>query len=900
MVPCRRTDGALASFKTKKAWGSSIPARGMTLTFSTRAARRPLLRLALLTCASAFAVSAVAAEVPAEPAVDGAVALDSVIVTGVRGARRTIADSPAPVDVISGEQLLTTGKVGLKEVLNTLIPSFNLPGINGGGTSWSVRAITLRGLNGDQALFLVNGKRRHTTSLINNLARVGRGGVPVDLDFIPASAIERIEVLRDGASAQYGSDAIAGVVNIILRKDAEGGSFSYTGGQNYLGDGDTRSATLNWGRPIGDDGGFVHLALNWKNNEAASRSVPSRAQYIFQPTVSTVGGVTTVTPDPRDATADRYFWGKSYGPGEEDILAASYNAELPWKDRTLYSSGTLSHRSSKKNTGSFLPNLAPVAGVTAGRPLNRNSLPEVYPYGFNALRRIFETDFQTTFGVRGQKGEWDWDLSTSLAQDHAQLDGENTINATLGPSSPTYFHLSTHEFQQITTNLDVTREFKGLTPHPLQVSWGLEQRYERFLIEAGDEASYVVGNYVIPAGQPFAGLRPNPGLASYAGTAPEDAGSATRDSYAAYLDLGTNLTENWYVGAAVRHERFTREVGDTTSGKFTTRWEFLPGYAIRATVSNGFRAPSLGQSVFASSTISSSLCPAAPNNTFRGAPCVAGEYLSFPIKVLRPDGVEAKALGATPLKPETSTNYSFGITAEPVSRLRVTLDTYQIDIDDRIVDTSNLDLNIAQLNSQAALGPLLARFPQGLTATYYTNAVSTRTTGIDLVAEYGLDLGGLGRVNLNAAYAFNKTKITKQLETPAILKAINPNLVLFDRQKIADLTVGTPKKKVVLGAVWSRDTLSASLRTTRYGEYTEAGTSATLDRTFSPKWVTDLDVSWDVRPTTNIGIGANNLFDEHPDKIGIVNADNGMGQFGNFSPFGITGGYYYARLTQQF
>jgi iron complex outermembrane recepter protein len=251
----------------------------------------------LLTCASILALvgPARAAETTPTPAdADGAVALDSVIVTGVRGVRRTVADSPAPVDVIGGEQLLATGKVGLKEVLNTLIPSFNLPGINGGGTSWTVRAITLRGLNGDQALFLVNGKRRHTTSLINNLARVGRGGAPVDLDFIPASAIERIEVLRDGASAQYGSDAIAGVVNIILKENAEGGSFSYTGGQNFVGDGDTRAATINWGLPLGDKGGFLHLALNWKNNEAASRAAPSRAQYIYQPTVTTVNGVATV------------------------------------------------------------------------------------------------------------------------------------------------------------------------------------------------------------------------------------------------------------------------------------------------------------------------------------------------------------------------------------------------------------------------------------------------------------------------------------------------------------------------------------------------------------------------------------------------------------------------------
>jgi iron complex outermembrane receptor protein len=868
----------------------------------------------LLTCASLLALpaAAFAAETlnaaPTTPAAAGAstdaadttASVDTVIVTGVRGSRRTVADSPAPVDVISGAQLLETGKVGLKEVLNSVIPSFNLPGINGGGTSWTVRAITLRGLNGDQALFLVNGKRRHTTSLINNLASVGRGGVPVDLDLIPASAIERIEVLRDGASAQYGSDAIAGVINIILKKSSQGGVISYTGGQNYLGDGDTRSATFDYGLPLGKDGGFLHLTLDWKNNEAASRSIPSQSKYIFQPTVSTVGGVTTVTPDPRDATADRYFWGHGYGPGEEDLITTAYNAEVPLQNLTFYSSGTLSHRSSKKNTGSFQPNLSPVAGVTTGRPLNRNSLPEVYPYGFNALRRIFELDAQTTFGARGVVKGWDWDLSTTLAQDHAKLDGENTINATLGPNSPTYFHLSAHTFQQWTNNLDFTREFTGFTPHPLQVSVGLEHRYEHFKIEAGELASYVVGPYVIPAGQPFAGLHPNPGLASYSGTAPEDAGQASRNSYAAYVDVGTNITKGWYLGLAARHEHFTGDVGDTTSGKVTTRWEFLPGYAIRGTVSNGFRAPSLAQTVFATSTISGSLCAAAPNNVFRGAPCTPGEFLTFPIKVLRPGSAEAAALGATPLRPETSLNYSVGLTAEPVRGLRITLDAYQIDIDDRIVDTSNLDLNVAQLTSQPALVPLLARFPQGLTATYYTNAVSTRTQGIDLVAEYGFSLGDLGRLNFNAAFAYNKTEITKQLATPAILKAINPNLILFDRTKVGNLTVATPRDKIILGADWSRDKISATLRVNRYGKYTETGTSANLDRTFSPKWVTDLDVSYDVRPTTTISAGANNLFDIHPDKIGIINPDQGSGQFGQLSPFGITGGYYYGRITQRF
>jgi iron complex outermembrane receptor protein len=822
-----------------------------------------------------------------------------VIVTGVRGVRRTVADSPAPVDVISSEQLTATGKVGLKEVLNTLIPSFNLPGINGGGTSWTVRAITMRGLNGDQALFLVNGKRRHGTALINNLARVGRGGAPVDLDLIPASAIERIEVLRDGASAQYGSDAIAGVVNIILKKDARRRGVQLHRRPELSGRRRHPQRHPELRPAAGRQGGFVQLALNWKNNEAASRSVPSRAQYIYQPTVTTVGGVTTVTPDPRDATADRYYWGARLRSGRGGHPGGVLQRRTALADLTLYSTSTLSHRSSKKNTGSFLPNLAPVAGVTAGRPQNRNSLPEVYPDGFNALRRIFELDFQTTWAraARPRAGTGtcrppsprttpSWTARTPSTPPSVR---QSDLFPPVDPPVPAVDHQSRRH----------PRVRRTCCPEPVQVSWGLEQRYEHFLIEPGDEASYIVGDYVIPAGQPFAGLRPNPGLASYAGTAPEDAGSVSRNVYAAYVDVGTNLTDTWYVGVAGRYERYTGDVGDTTSGKLTTRWEFLPGYAVRATVSNGFRAPSLAQTGVRQlddqrQPLRRRAQQRLPRRALRG-----GRVPDLPDQGAARRQREAQALGATPLKPETSTNYSFGITAEPTSRLRITLDAYQIDIDDRIVDTSNLDLSAAQLASQPALAPLLARFPQGLAATYYTNAVSTRTTGVDLVGEYAFDLGDLGtpepqrRLRLQQDQDHQADRHARGAEggqsEPGAVRP--PEDRRPDHRHAAQ--EADPRRAVEPGHV------TASLRTTRYGQYTEAGTSADLDRTYSPSgWPTSTSPGTSV--TTNVAIGANNLFDEHPDKIGIVNADTGMNQFGIFSPFGITGGYYYARLTQRF
>ncbi|MCI3132123.1 TonB-dependent receptor plug domain-containing protein [Phenylobacterium aquaticum] len=829
-------------------------------------------RALLLTAASVIALGGAARAAEAD-----ATDVEAVVVTGVRGGvHRTVADSPAPIDVIQESQLTDTGKVGLKEVLNTLLPSFNLPGINGGGTSWTVRAITLRGLNGDQALFLVNGKRRHTTALINNLARVGRGGVPVDLDLIPSAAIDHIEVLRDGAAAQYGSDAIAGVINIILKDKTEGGEVSAQAGRFYLADGETYSVSANYARPLGQ-AGFVDFGFNWKNNAAASRAIPSQAKYIYP-------ALANGSPDPRDATVDRYYWGQSYGAGEEDLLAASYNGELPLANGiTVYSFGTLSHRASKKNTGSFLPN-------NTIRPNTTTALPEVYPLGFNALRRIFELDEQVAVGARGATSGWAWDLSTTAAHDNAQLDAENTLNATLGPASPTYFHLSTHRFDQVTTNLDVSRDYQVGLAKPLSVAWGLEQRYEQFEILPGDAASYVVGSYVIPAGQPFAGKPPAPGLSSYAGTTPADAGKINRNTYAAYVDLGTNLTRTWYVGAAGRFEHYTGGVGDTTSGKFSTRWEFLPGYALRATVSNGFRAPSLAQTIFASSTFTSVQCPPPAGVV---ANCIAGQpYVSTPTKVLPVFTPVAKALGAEPLRPETSVNYSAGLTAEPISRLRLTLDAYQIEIKDRIVDTGTI--------KGPVVGAILAAngLQSDLSVSYYTNAVDTRTRGLDAVAEYSFDLKDWGDLRLSGAYAWTKTVITHLKPTPAVLSSLG--YALFDRQKQADLTIAQPRNKVILSATWDRGPLTVAFRETRYGSWTEAGAQAVSDRTFSGKWVADLDVSYEVNPTTTVALGANNLFDQYPDKIGVLSPDTGTGQYGNLSPFGITGGYYYGRVTRRF
>ncbi|ENO89439.1 TonB-dependent receptor plug domain-containing protein [Thauera linaloolentis] len=782
---------------------------------------------------------------------------DVVVTTGIRGIERTVADSPAPIDVVSGDTLRQSGNSDLKEVLNRLLPSFNLPAMNGGGTSYISRAVTMRGLPGDQVLVLVNGKRRHNTALINNLARVASGSVPTDLDLIPLSAVERIEVLRDGAAAQYGSDAIAGVINIILKRSDNGVTSETTIGQNYERDGETFQQALDGGFALGSDGGFLHWALNYKTNQPSARGQDAPGQLYH--------ALPDGSPDPREATADRKAWGGPYGQGEIDIVNTAYNAELPLANGvTLYSFSTLSYRHALKNTGSFLPT-------------SINALPELYPDGITAYRVIDETDFQVAAGARGETAGWHWDLSSTYGRDRTKLNARKTLNASLGPASPTSFHLTTHIFEQWTNNADVTRQFDLGLAKPLQVSFGAEHRYERFQIKAGEPDAYTIGDYVIPSG-PYAGRRPNPGLVSYNGTSPAEAGSISRDSYAAYADIGADITQRWYLGAALRAEHYTDSAGDTVSGKLSSRYVLAPGLAIRGTVNNGFRAPSLAQSIYASNTVGYLVLP-------------DGSYEQLPQKVLPVGSPEARALGAEPLDPEKSLNYSLGITFEPNAQFRLTVDAYQIKVRDRIVQTGLL--------RGPTVSAILAAggFDPNLSAQYYTNAVDTVTRGVDLVSEYTQDLDEYGLVRWGLAYAWNKTSIDRLKDTPAVLG--NLGYELFDRQKRGELTVGTPRDKVILSANWLVSDFDVNLRLTRYGKYSEISTSAVNDRTYSAKWITDLDIAYAITPQTTLAIGANNLFDVYPDKKGIPST-TGTFQYGQFSPFGFTGGYYYARLTHNF
>ena len=840
--------------------------------------------------ASAFALAvafgsaapswAAASELAAEPnfaAPDEATAESAaIVVTGVRGVRpRTVADSPVPIDVIDTRELQATGRVGLKDILGNIVPSLTVPALGGGGTSSGAKPISIRGLSGDYVLVLVNGKRRHTTSLINNLSRVSGGSTPVDLDLLPANAIGRVEVLRDGAAAQYGSDAISGVINFILDATPQGGEFTTTAGSHYEKGGELIQQSVSYGTRLGADGGFIRFAIEGKFHDRADPS-----GTIVPDSVDLYPRLADGSRDPREATINRDRAG-NYGRTNRDYIAnGSYNAELPLNDKTtLYSFSTLSYRDIKDGRGQFNAN-------------NVNSLPELYPNGFLAKRRIWETDFQVTAGLRTSLAGLDVDVSSSFGRDDVKLGAVDTLNPSIGPGSKTSFFMGKQISSLWVNNVDFSRTFDIGLAEPLTLAFGVEHRWERFQNKAGEPDSYRDGGYIIPRGTTpfqlaFGGQRPAASLVSFTGTTPADAFVLTRNNFAAYVDVGANISHAWFVGVAGRAEHYTDSSGDTVSGKISTRYELFPGFALRGGVNTGFRAPSLAQQGFSTS-----------QNT---SVTINGDLVSQLVKFLAPNDPIAGFFGAKPLTPEKSLNFTAGATFER-GPFRLTVDGYQIRIEDRIVKTEILNSAQAKaiLASPAVTAILAARGVPGISsAQFFINGVDTRTRGIDVVSEYTLRTGSLGELKLNAAYSYNKTKLLRVADNPANLS----NTILFGRQARADLVSATPRDKLVLSGEWSLGPVRSLLRVTRFGKYTETGTSQTStadDRTFSPKWVTDLDISAQVTPALNLAVGANNLFDVYPDPIGVVQAGTGLGRYGIFAPFGLSGGFYYARLGVKF
>lgn len=807
----------------------------------------------LLAGVSGFAAALAHGAAAADAADAPGNSIDEVIVTGTRSTSRTVTTSLAPIDVLSATAMQKSGKISTRDLISTLVPSANTSN-SGAGASFAIKTLSIRGLAGDQTLVLVNGKRRHNTAILFVNGTTQNGQAPPDLDLIPSAGVQRIEVLRDGASAQYGSDALAGVVNIIL-KDGEGGSGQIMTGATGAGDGETLQGSINYGVKLGEKG-YLNATFNAQTTNLIDRGdVSPNTTSPFYPLVN--GQV-----NPKDTGFNRHT--AHPGAPQSQLYVGSYNAAYDLADSVqLYSFGTLSSRNS-------------AAWLTFRTPLNINNNISVYPDGYSPRLFLKDRDYQGAVGLKGDLNGFNWDLSTTLGRNKNAF-YTNSLNASLGPASPTYFYAGTLIFKEWTSNFDVTKEFDVGLYKPMFVAAGVEYREDTFTIKAGQLESYVIGTYRAPVGQPNAGLVTVGGSQGVSGFAPFAAGTFKRKNESAYLNIEQKLTQSFELSAAGRFEHYS-DFGSTETYKVSARWEPIENYALRGTISTGFRAPSLQQEHYGSSSTIGVVLPPATTTVL------------YPVQLLPPDNPAAAALGATPLKPEKSTSYSVGIVARPVPGMNITVDLYEIKIKDRILQTGVLGPSVAISNLLASLGlnPQQAVF-------FYTNAADTKTKGIDFVADYRTDFGSWGEVKWTVSANYNDGKFTRVIP-PAF------GFTLINRVSQGYFTDAQPKDKEIFSAEWNVQKLTSTLRITRYGKLTTISSAPALDDEIAPAGIVDLDLSYQLTDAIRVSIGANNLLDYYPDVVQPANRGgaNPFSYYNQTAPYGIGGGFYYAKVNVEF
>jgi iron complex outermembrane receptor protein len=799
----------------------------------------------------------------AAPAAAATVAEDAgagatVVVTGSRASRRAVTDSMAPIQALSADALAHNGKPGLQEVLASVLPSVTLPSQAGGNLTSIVRVATLRGLNPDQVLILVNGKRRHISSVINVAATVGVGAEAVDLNMIPASAIDHIEVLTDGAAAQYGSDAIAGVINVILKKRDHGGSASAQAGKYYAGDGVSTTLNLNQNFKLFGDGS-LSLFGSTIRQDLTNRSIDATIASRYY------------AGDPRNATPPGIVY-KGYGIPEGKTRAAGFNAEKPLGAATAYAFGTYTEATGKNWIGFRAAN-------------NDNNVTAIYPDGFVPRLILTQHDSSLTAGVKGRGLlGWNWDLSSTYGANVTYVNLMNSVNPTYGINSPTSFYVGGFDATEWTSNFDLNRSFaNSLFAAPLNVGMGIEYRRDSFAIRAGDVYSWANGGQPQLTGPNAGKFVTIAGAQGYPGYRPQDASSNARNNIGAYLDLESKLSKDWSIGVAARQERYS-DFGSDTSGKLSSRLEITPSVALRGSVSTGFHAPSLGQQNYAASATSQ----------YKG---VDYNIVNLPVS-----SAAAKLLGATELEPEKSKNYSLGAVWTPLKNASLTMDAYMIDIDGRIVQSSNIGLSASGV-LDSSLATLLKSFGiNGVdSGRYFLNGVDTRTAGIDIVGSYMQRLpSSYGRINWSLGANANHTKVTRVLDAA---KQFRFGTQVFSQINQDYLTKTTPNNKVMLAADWSMGNWRAMVRETRYGSFTTPSTVAGGYSHQTPKYLTDFEASYFFTDNLHLSVGAQNAFNKYPDRANTVNFNpatfNGAQYYNASSPFGLSGGNYYARLSYE-
>jgi len=787
-----------------------------------------------------------------------ATALEAVTTLGTRGEQRTVLDAPVPIDVLPALEIRSTGRTETAQMIQALAPSFNFPRTTLGDATDNVRPATLRGLSPDQALVLVNGKRRHLSAVVNINGFVGRGSEAVDLNAIPASMIDHIEILRDGAAAQYGSDAIAGVINIVLKTDAPGDfttqvseySTREPATNDYLHDGKMFFTSADKGFNFGQNG-YVFLGGELRDRGYTNRAAPDTRQQYFgnQPALNADPNL----PIPGDID---FNIGDSYTHDLEGMVNAGTTLS---NGIQVYAFGGASHR--------FGDSFA-----FWRRPRDDNNVRQIYPNGFLPEEQPKIFDGSGFVGAKGNAVGWQYDLSTGYGRNIFDMYVANSVNVSLGPTSPTSFYAGQMAFGQWTNTLDLFRDLHVGLPTPLHTAAGAEFRVDQYKIGQGDAASIASGSFPIFDSTGTATTRPAAvGSQAYPGFRPQDSGDHSRNNVAGYIDLSDDISTALLVDVAGRVEHYN-DFGSTTTGKISTRYEPVKGYAFRGAISSGFRAPSLGQEYFSNTAIN-----------FVGTPAVPLEIRTFPVS-----SAEAQILRAKPLKPERSMNYSAGIAMEPLSRLAVTVDYYRIDIKDRIVLSNNFT-GADVVNALTAAG--LVGLQGG---RYFTNAVDTKTNGLDIIANYGWSFGQSSVLHVTAAANGNWTRVTR-VDTSTVLGGHSDQL--FSRVDRARLEKGNPRNNYVLSANYRLGGFGIDARAHRYGSVTSYGTTSAGDQTWSPKWVSDLALSFGPVYRGTVTLGADNLSNQYPDASIPGNTNSGILPYSGIAPFGINGRFLYGKVT---
>jgi iron complex outermembrane receptor protein len=855
--------------------------------------------LTLLASASALAQS----EAPV--ARDDA-APQAVVVTGSRFGSRIVSESATPIDLVPASELAGGGQLQLQTALKELVPSFSVssPAATGGTLDFA-SSPTLRGLGPGELLLLVNGKRRHSTGTLNVNNQIGRGDVAYDFSTIPVSAIGRVEVLRDGASAQYGADAIAGVINIVLDKSL-GGSASVMTGITTEGDGQVIETNASLGVPLGDDG-VLRASVRVQDRKESNRALPDTRQQYFGNNGATAaspyfGSGIGLTPsngalDAREATVDR----NTYHLGDTPFLSKSIflNAEKPLADGVkLYAFGGFS----RVNGESY---------GFARRAAQDETVRSVHPDGYTPLVHVDMENSSLATGARGQDLlGFDWDLSTQFGRSKVDSGRSNSNNASLGDASPTTDYFGGIRFGQWTSNLDLTRELAMAAGAPVKLALGLEFRKEYFKEVAGSLNSYQNGGATIIGG-PNNGKPAPIGTQPTIGNTPADASNTQRHSTALYAELERDLTPDWMLSGAARYENFS-DFGNSSTFKLATRYAITPQLALRGSVSSGFRAPSLAQS-HTSNTATIFV---------NGLPVVQ--------RLAPVDSPIARALGATDLKPEESRNVSVGAVWTS-GAFTISGDAYRIAIDDRLA-LSSLFQDARITTRLASLGY------SGINAvSFMSNAIDTVTKGIDVTSSYRLRMAERGILTITASGNYNKTDIDRIAGAPDALTALGITTPLFDVTQQVRLTDASPKTKFVLGLNWKKGDWSVNLNNIRYGEVSAvafttltpaqiaavtpgydvrlvpvSATSANSQvvQTFGAKIITDLNVTYTMGKVS-LTVGSNNLLNVYPDKnlastaASVAAGTNGSDNGGTFpynyvSPFGYTGRSVFAKLDYKF